>query len=115
MNLEPIDTSTTAGKARVMQLAAEGRKVAMHPREKAAADALGWISLNGDSDEWDWPHFDYAIIAEPVGRDEVWVLVTERGDAESVWHQHVSAYRSAKREGLKAVRYIRADLAGEGK
>lgn len=27
MNLEPIDTSTTAGKARVMQLASEGREV----------------------------------------------------------------------------------------
>jgi hypothetical protein len=92
MKLEQIDTSTTAGKAEVMRLAAEGRRVAArwHGRE-----ANAWWSP--DRPEWDWTKSDYAIIAEPVGPDEVWVQ--QRDGA--LW-----AYPE-DREGC--VRYVRAD------
>lgn len=59
MKLEQIDTSTTAGKAEVMRLAAEGRRVAYsnagHHEWAVAVDP-----------RWDWRTRDYAIIAEPV-------------------------------------------------
>lgn len=113
MNLEQIDTSTTAGKAEVMRLAAEGRTVAMLPREKAAAEALGWTSLNGDSDEWNWPHFNYAIISEPVGPEEVWAVVFPAH--LGLFEDEASALKNAIPRGLPVVRYLRADLAGEGK
>lgn len=72
MKLEPIDTSTTAGKARVMQLAAEGRKVAYRGRSHAYRDDV-WNTANTPT--WGWDDFDYAIIAQPVGPHEVWVIV----------------------------------------
>lgn len=104
MNLEQIDTSTTAGKADVMRLAAEGRRVAYsnagHHEWAVAVDP-----------RWDWRTRDYAIISEPVGPEEVWAKVdvgsfhvgTTKGVVES-WVKH---------NGGAAVRYIRADLAGE--
>lgn len=96
MNLEQIDTSTTAGKARVMQLAAEGRRVAYSPRREAAH----WVE--GHNPVWDWHTVDYAIISEPVGpEEEVWVQ--QRNGA--LW-----AYPEERDE---SVRYIRADLAEE--
>ncbi|WP_426355651.1 hypothetical protein ACN9MD_09660 [Stenotrophomonas maltophilia] len=113
MNLEQIDTSTTAGKAEVMRLAAEGRTVAMLPREKAAAEALGWTSLNGDSDEWNWPHFDYAIISEPVGPEEKWCVIGADGQTMVTGETRSGVENFARREGMTIVRYIRADLAGE--
>lgn len=87
MKLENIDTLTTAGKARVMQLAAEGRKVVW--RENGDAQwRTGGV-------EWNWGSVDYAIIAEPVGPDEVWIQ--QRNGA--LW-----AYPE-ERDG--SVRYIR--------
>lgn len=70
MKLEPIDTSTTEGKARVMQLAAEGRDVA----EKQST--CGFFSATSFP-IWDWRNWEYAIIAQPVGPDEVWVLIRQ--------------------------------------
>lgn len=96
MNLEQIDTSTTAGKARVMQLAAEGRKIA----KKADNDSV-WIDC--PEPVWNWPHVDYAIIGEPVGPDEVWVEVCDRGFAHTVNASPVSG------KGYVAVRYVRAE------
>lgn len=90
MNLEQIDTSTTAGKSEVMRLAAEGRMVA----KKADNDSV-WIDC--PEPVWNWPQVDYAIIAEPVRPDEVWVQ--QRDGA--LW-----AYPE-DREG--SVRYVRAD------
>lgn len=95
MNLEPIDTSTTAGKARVMQLAAEGRKVASR-----AFQNNDWFENPAPS--WNWQAVDYAIIAEPVGPDEVWVEVCDRGFAHTVNASPVSG------KGYVAVRYVRA-------
>lgn len=111
MNLEPIDTSTTAGKAEVMRLAAKGRTVAMLPREKAAATIIGWTSLNGDSDEWDWPNFEYAIIAEPVGLDEVWVVYKGAIVAMGHFGDGQLAVDRAEDAGPEytAVRYVRAE------
>lgn len=60
MNLEQIDTSTTAGKAEVMRLAAEGRRVASHLR------AMGHSFEEDSRPEWSWAVMVYAIIAEPV-------------------------------------------------
>ncbi|WP_372483785.1 hypothetical protein AB9H29_12100 [Stenotrophomonas sepilia] len=104
MNLEPIDTSTTAGKAEVMRLAAEGRRVAFR---RGASER--WYE--SEHSVWNWSTYEYAIISEPVGPEEVWAKVdvgsfyvgTTKGVVES-WVKH---------HGGAAVRYIRADLAGE--
>ncbi|WP_141057060.1 hypothetical protein [Stenotrophomonas rhizophila] len=108
MNLEQIDTSTTAGKARVMQLAAEGRRVAY-----SNAGHHEW-ALARDP-RWDWRTRDYAIIAEPVGPDEVWVNVTpsfKLGRAEYLYGSCATAAADAYTSEVRQVRYIRADLAG---
>lgn len=95
MNLEQIDTSTTAGKAEVMRLAAEGRRVV----ERGGWSRASWVSV--DPPCWDWLHFDYAILAEPVGPEEVWV------------QQRNGALWAYPEERDRSVKYIRADLAGE--
>ncbi|MCU1169267.1 hypothetical protein [Stenotrophomonas maltophilia] len=102
MKLEEIDTSTTAGKAEVMRLAAEGRRVAYrdstHEWEEKAAPA------------WNWVVGEYAIISEPVGPAVVWVILGRNGAVADV---------TAVEECIedcsndRVVRYIRADLAGE--
>lgn len=60
MNLEQIDTSTTAGKAEVMRLAAEGRRVAYD-----GGTNFSWVACI-DSPLWNWGSWSYAIIAEPI-------------------------------------------------
>lgn len=102
MNLEKIDTSTTAGKAEVMRLAAEGRRVAY-----SNAGHHEWAFASDP--RWDWKTRDYAIIAEPVGPDEVWLVVME--DMSSVGREGAEEY--AAQCGGTVIRYIRADLAGE--
>ena len=104
MNLEQIDTSTTAGKARVMQLAAEGWKV----RWRFRGDAQ-WLVDVGD--DWDWKSCEYAIISEPVGPEEVWLTYADGGALQCTSRSKPSW----DVDGVKHVRYIRADLAGEGK
>ncbi len=103
MNLEPIDTSTTAGKAEVMRLAAEGRKVA----RKSILPKSVWEKW--PHPEWNWGAGDYAIIAEPVGPEEVWVAVKSCGTVKGVCLDEDEPVLW----GLTGVRYIRADLAGE--
>lgn len=103
MNLEQIDTSTTAGKAEVMRLAAEGRRVAF----AEVHEPIEWRDCPKPS--WGWDRFLYAIIAEPVGPEEVFVTVCE-GDPIDVYKSETTAICSNR---LEVVRYIRADLAGE--
>lgn len=104
MKLEPIDTSTTAGKARVMQLAAEGRRVSVRLRDRD--DAFGECK----SQSWNWDAYIYAIIAQPVGPDEVWVTLSPDGEviathrSEPQWLQSDSRGRVAT-----AVRYRRVE------
>lgn len=102
MNLEPIDTSTTAGKAEVMRLAAEGRRV---------ADNAGgaWTPIKHPC--WNWEEYSYAIIAEPVGPEEVWLVVREG----TTFNSKHDAERLAAAKGGEVVLYRRADLAGEVK
>lgn len=107
MNLEQIDTSTTAGKAEVMRLAALGRRVVSQP--KGHSRPLGFSTETGQA--WDWQSFDYAIIAEPVGPDEVFVYISKGGAC----YVYGLTADEALRKGVAAVRYIRADLAGEVK
>lgn len=102
MNLEQIDTSTTAGKAEVMRLAAEGRRVV----ERGGWSGASWITV--DPACWDWAHFDYAIISEPVGPEEVWVAVAKSGSVGSVFTTPAAIWPNQT-----LVRYLRADLAGE--
>lgn len=102
MKLEPIDTSTTAGKARVMQLAAEGRLPVFSRMDSPDV----WRRCHEPS--WAWDRFHYAIIAEPVGPEEVWLVISEFTTFNS---QH-DAERLATSDGGKAVLYRRADLAG---
>lgn len=105
MNLEQIDTSTTAGKAEVMRLAAEGRRVSC--RRVSPVDC--WRSA-GSAPGWDWSTFDYAIIAEPVGPGEVWVVLNGCGQVCAI-----TEYEPIHLNTTAKVRYVRADLTGEVK
>lgn len=107
MNLEQIDTSTTAGKAEVMRLAAEGRRVASRPIGVLRA----WVMEEGNA--WDWTKRRYAIIAEPAGPREVWGVVFPKH--LGLWEERAAAAEHAETAGCELVRYIRADLAGEEK
>lgn len=106
MNLEQIDTSTTAGKAEVMRLAAEGRKVAV------AGSGFEWAGKER-AITWNWERCDYAIISEPVGPDELWCVIGEAGGYSPSYDSRVKAEARALDPAGIAVRYIRADLAGE--
>lgn len=104
MNLEQIDTSTTAGKAEVMRLAAEGRRVAY-----TNLGRRDWHFAKNP--KWNWVERNYDIISEPVGPEEVWLVVIK--DMSSVGREGAEEY--AAQYGGTVVRYLRADLAGEGK
>lgn len=93
MNLEPIDTSTTAGKAEVMRLAAEGRGLAYKNRFNKKWER----HVQPEICDWDWRTASFAIIAEPDFPDEVWIQ--QRDGALWAYPQD--------REG--SVRYVRAD------
>jgi hypothetical protein len=104
MNLEPIDTSTTAGKARVMQLAAEGREIA-----ERATPVGKWSATSFPM--WDWRNYDYAIFAEPVGPEEIFAIVDGRGKVG--WTAvDIGAAEKSLHLGWHIVKYRRADLAG---
>lgn len=105
MNLEQIDTSTTAGKAEVMRLAAEGRRVAYLSGWNGK-----WVACGSDPVTWNWESMEYAIIAEPVGMEEVWVVV---GLSDGVFSKQGAEELAAEHPGTGVVKYIRADLAGE--
>lgn len=107
MNLEPIDTSTTAGKARVRFLAEMGRKrVAVRLRN--VEDRFSVCSFVS----WNWETYDYAIIAETVGPHVVWATVIDGGVVMDVYATEQEADAALNR-GWEKVKYIRADLAGE--
>lgn len=103
MNLEQIETSTTAGKAEVMRLAAEGRGVC----ERMNNPSSKWSATSFPT--WDWRNCDYAIISEPVGPEEAWLII----DHSIAALTEESAKSYAEAHGLHVVRYIRADLAWE--
>lgn len=101
MKLEQIDTSTTAGKAEVMRLAAQGRRV-------LRTDRFTGNPPVEENPAWNWVFCNYAIIAEPVGPDEVWVTVSEDGAPIDVYQTEAVARRAAA-TNWRAVRYARAD------
>ncbi len=107
MSLEQIDTSTTAGKAYVMQLAADGRRVAY-----TTLGRREWQFARNP--KWNWMERDYDIISEPVGPEEVWVTISPGGEAIAT-HRSAPGWLPSNSRGqvATAVRYIRADLAGE--
>lgn len=111
MNLEQIDTSTTAGKAEIMRLAAEGRRVAVRciPGWKVACSP--WMELPMGAATWDWRCSQYAIISEPVGPEEMWAV--QFRNYISNFDSKDEAEAAAKNSNGTVVRYIRADLAGE--
>lgn len=102
MNIEPIDTSTTAGKVEVMRLAVEGRQV-------VTTNHAGEWHRTSDP-EWAWDSYDYAIIAEPVGPAEMWVTF---GHGGFVLATHAERPALLAHDGANAkyatVRYVRAD------
>ncbi len=111
MNLEQIDTSTTAGKRRVMELAEQGRKIVYRVRP---ADSHAWDDhAKWGEPDWDWLHIDYAIISEPVGPEEVWATVINGCVDAGPYTFELNAVRRAQDYGGEVVKYIRADLAGE--
>jgi len=98
MNLEQIDTSTTAGKVRVMQLAERGRAIVCRQHGDAQ-----WIKHG--SPQWDWERMQYAVLADhesPAAPRHIWVGFNDGGFV-------CGTSRTASRD---LVRYIRADLAG---
>lgn len=104
MKLEQIDTSTDEGKLEVMRkVIAEGRKRAYAGRPMPRHYAQVTAGLM----DWNWDDCDYQIIAEPVGPDEVWVLVSGPSDGDFMTEE--SCKREADRRGIHAVRYVRAD------
>lgn len=108
MNLEQIDTSTTAGKAEVMRLAAEGRRVAMQH------SAGHWIETSEPG--WIWERYTYQIIINPPAPKEVWILADdESGDPvdRACYRIRHETSNHPTLAPATAVRYIRADLAGE--
>ncbi|MBO1748916.1 hypothetical protein [Stenotrophomonas indicatrix] len=113
MNLEQIDTSTTAGKAEVMRLAAEGRKLA----SRSLLPGYSWAQC--PFPVWDWSAGDYAIIAEPVGPEEVWECVAEIALSDDGYKIGLLGPLRAHRLPFGTKLYIprphRADLAGEAK
>ncbi|KOQ78863.1 hypothetical protein ABW45_04650 [Stenotrophomonas maltophilia] len=108
MNLEQIDTSTTAGKAEVMRLAAEGRRVAARLNLRSSEI---WTEMA--SPKWEWGRVDYAIIDEPVGPEEVWFTVINGCIDGRPYTFECTAVDRAQTYGGQPVKYIRADLAGE--
>lgn len=102
MKLEQIDTSTTAGKAEVMRLASEGRKVAVRHRAMS-----GCAFCATDRVSWDWTRLDFAIITQPVGPDEVWVLINPMGLPVDVSSKGPNYWKLG--DTLNAVRYRRVE------
>lgn len=103
MKLEPIDTSTTAGKARVMQLAAEGRDTA----ERTTPVGL-WSATSFPT--WDWRNYEYAILVQPVAPDEVWGMVLKKDPNRVHCHTDKDLVESwAGDEGGTVVRYRRVE------
>lgn len=111
MNLEHIDTSTTAGKAEVMRLAAEGRRVVY--REHVVGRSQWRDHGTFKVPDWDWLHLTYAIISEPVGPEELWAVVFRTHTIN--FDSRKDAEEAARRNGATVIRYVRADLAGESK
>lgn len=105
MNLEQIDTSTTAGKARVMQLAAEGRRVAYsnagHHEWAVAVDP-----------RWDWRTRDYAIIVEPVMEQPDPALLVSM--AMRINHGFGLMDRMAQNSILNDMRKVWEEVVGRG-
>lgn len=117
MNLEQIDTSTTAGKAEVMRLAAEGRRVAMRSRGgwnfPGSSALYPWVGTDAIYVSWNWKECDYAIIAEPVGPEEMWFTVINGCTDAGPYTYECTAVDRAQKCGGQPVKYVRADLAGE--
>lgn len=102
MKVEQIDTSTLAGKIEVMKLAAAGREVVA--RTSNTKHDFGLTQ----SPCWDWFQFDYAIAAEAVGPNEVYVVLAN-GFVMAARRTKESADKWAKNNGGTVVRYVRAD------
>ena len=98
-----------------MQLAAEGRKVAIrsqpgaHPMN-SDVNLYPWVYSAGIHPSWNWSQCEYAIVAEPVGPEEVYMAVSSDDQVKAV-----VGTKEGKKEwgGFLVVRYIRADLAGD--
>lgn len=106
MNLEQIDTSTTAGKAEVMRLAADGRKVFV----KFKGEDYVIDTVEDPNHEWDWRNRDYVVAAQPVGPNEVWGMVLKKDPNRVHCHTDKDLVESwAGDEGGTVVRYVRAD------
>lgn len=105
MKIEQIDTSTTAGKAEVMRLAAEGRKVA---NLTLTQPIDGWAPVAKPS--WNWADVDYGIIVEPAGPAEMWVTFGHGGFVLATHAERPPALpQEATNANATTVRYVRAD------
>jgi hypothetical protein len=58
-----------------------------------------------DEPAWDWPENNYAIIAQPVGPDEIWVVVG--ADMELFYEDGAKGY--ADQIGGTVARYRRVE------
>jgi len=102
VNIEQIDTSTTAGKVEVMRLAMEGRTVA------TTNNAGEWRVCS--TPEWAWDSYDYAIIAEPAGPDEMWLTFGHGGFVLATHAERPPVLpQDVPNAKATTVRYVRAD------
>lgn len=104
MNLEQIDTSTTQGKIKVMELFIAGRKIYIQRK----GEDYFFNMIEADGHRWNWEAYSYFASGRS---EEVWV--TEFCGKQYAHDESTAATRFAKEVGGQAVRYIRADLAGE--
>ncbi|NRP03277.1 hypothetical protein [Stenotrophomonas maltophilia] len=108
MNLEQIDTSTTAGKAEVMRLAAEGRQLLI----RSADLSDSWEPIHEIVAEWNWRECEYGILAAPGMPERLWIVLADDGSFAGVGSYHTEAYAkkwSANYGGIP-VEFVRADL-----
>lgn len=109
MKLEPIDTSTTEGKIEVMRLASEGRRVATKPVDPQLAPFGPEKWMETSSPVWGWSEDRYAIIAEPVGPEEVWMVIDRGGYGRYIVCEDKQVADKYYSDMYPIVRYVRAD------
>lgn len=105
MKLEPIDTSTTEGKIEVMRLASEGRRLAY-----CHSLSNGWkVHTCPEICSWDWDGNRFAIIAEPVGPKEAWMVIDRGGNGRYIVCEDKRVADKYYSDMYPIVRYVRAD------
>lgn len=109
MNIEQIDSSTTAGKSEVMRRAAEGATVVTRAIFRPVDS---WV--RAEKPVWNWADYEYAIMVEPVIPGEVWVVVAPDLETKHVLVMNEQSADYFVTQGQTVAHYVLADHAGGG-